>query len=315
MPGFDYPFVLLALAGIPVVYYFYKLALSRKKKGAMLFSNVSFLKSVLGTKKVKKVNYLFYLSLLAVALMVIGFSGPHIPLSRAKKGVNVVLAIDVSGSMQAKDYKPTRLDAAKKAAAILIKSLKPNDDVGIVIFQSGATTAAYLSPYKDRVLKKLFAIKPSNGATAIGDGLSLAIDMATSIPNKKRVVILLSDGVNNAGVISPDEAIRYAKANHIQVYTIGLGSNKKVVLGYDWFGNPQYAELDEKTLKKIAYETGGKYFKSVDSHTLNEIYRNIGKSIKREKEETDISRWFFFGALIVMLIEIYYRYGRGWVIQ
>ena len=110
---------------------------------------------------------------------------------------------------------------------------------------------------------------------AIGDGLSLGIDMATSIQNQKKVLILLSDGVSNAGVISTSEAISFAKSNNIQVYTVGLGSNGKTLLGYDFFGNPQYAELDENTLKSIADKTGGKYFKSVDPKTLNEIYQNI----------------------------------------
>lgn len=91
--------------------------------------------------------------------------------------------------------------------------------------------------------------------------------------------------MNNAGYISPDEAIQYAKANGIQVYTIGMGSNSQVLLGYDWFGNPQYAELDETTLQTIAKSTGGKYFKSVDDKTLDEIYRNIGENIKEKKKK------------------------------
>jgi Ca-activated chloride channel family protein len=197
----------------------------------------------------------------------------------------------------------------------LLRFLDPKDDAGIVIFESGATTAAYLSPYKDRVIDKLHSIVPKEGKTAVGDGLSLGIDMATSIPNKKKVVILLSDGVNNAGVISPAEAIEFAKANHIQVYSIGMGSNEKVVLGYDWFGRPQYAELDEATLKSIAEKTGGEYFKSVDSKTLDQIYKSISQDIKRENEETNIKDWFFFAALIVFLIQFYLRYGGRRIIQ
>lgn len=258
---------------------------------------------------------LFYLSLGIIALMVIGFANPHIPLKQTKEGVNVVLVLDVSGSMQANDYQPNRLEAAKKSAEILLNSLKEKDHVGVVIFESGATTAAYLSPYKEKVIEKLRSITLREGQTAIGDGLSMGVDMASSIPNKKKVVILLSDGVNNAGVISPEEAIQFAKQNKIQVYTIGLGSNDKVVLGYDWFGNPQYAELDEETLKKIAYDTGGKYFKSVNKNTLDEIYKNISQDIKREKEETNIKEWFFFSALILVFIELYLRYGGKRVIQ
>jgi len=247
--------------------------------------------------------------------MITGLANPHIPLEQTKEGVNVVLVMDISGSMLATDYQPTRIEAAKSSAEILIESLNDKDDVGIVTFESGATTAAYLSPYKDRVLEKLRSIEAKEGKTAIGDGLAMGIDMASSIPNKKKVVILLSDGVNNAGVVSPELAIQYAQANNIQVYCIGMGSEGRVILGNDWFGNPIYAELDEQTLKNIAEQTGGQYFKSVSTSTLDNIYENIGENIEREPEETNIKDWFFVAAITLILIQFYYRYGKGRIIQ
>jgi len=316
MAGFDYPVILAFLLAIPFLFYIYKKIITKKKKESIKFSNLEFIKSALGDKKKSKRNdVMFYLSLLAISFMIIGFANPNIPLKQTKEGVNVVLVIDISGSMQANDYQPTRLEAAKRSAEILLESLKAKDHVGIVTFESGATTAAYLSPYKQQVTEKLRSIAPREGRTAIGDGLSLGIDMATSIPNKKKVVILLSDGVNNAGVISPAEAVAFAKTNNIQVYAIGMGSEESVVLGYDFFGRPQYAELDEATLQAIAEQTGGKYFKSVDSKTLNGIYKNISKDIKREKEQTNIKEWFFLAALITLLVELYLRYGKGRIIQ
>jgi Ca-activated chloride channel family protein len=316
MAGFDSPYILLFLLLIPLIYYLQKKARIQKKNEAIKFSNLAFLKSAIGdSRKSKRDMHLFYLSLLTIGLMVIGFANPHIPLEQTKEGVNVVLVMDNSGSMQAQDYQPTRLEAAKSSAEILIKSLKDKDYAGVVVFESGATTAAYLSPDKDKVIDKLQDITAKEGATAIGDGLSLGIDMASSIPNKKKVVILLSDGVNNAGYISPDEAIEFAKANDIQVYTIGMGSTGQVLLGYDWFGNPQYAELDEATLQSIAEETDGKYFKSVDDDTLDEIYKNIGENISRETEETNIKDWFFFAAFLTLLVQLYYRYGKGRILQ
>lgn len=316
MTGFGSPWVLVFLVTIPIFYYIYRNIIEKKKNEAIKFSNLGFIKSALGDKKkIKRNDMLFYLSLLALALMIIGFSNPHIPLQQEKEGVNVVLVIDVSGSMQATDYQPTRLESAKRSAEILVKSLEQKDHAGIVVFESGATTAAYLSPYKDKVIDKLQSIAPKEGKTAIGDGLGLGIDMAASIPNKKKVVILLSDGVNNAGVISPDEAVSFARLNDIQVYAVGMGSNEKVILGYDWFGRPLYAELDEATLQSIATETGGKYFKSVDDNTLDLIYKNIGEDIEREKEETNIKDWFFFAALIVFLVQLYKRYGGRRIIQ
>lgn len=296
---------------IPVIWYFHNKAIKKKKKAAIKFSNLNLIKLAGGgQKKTKRDKVLFYIHIILLISLIIALANPHVPLKQTREGVNVVLAIDVSGSMAAEDYKPSRLDAAKESAETLIKELHSKDDVGIVLFSDGATTAAYLSPDKSKVIEKLKAIKQTEGRTAIGDGLALAVDMATSIPNKKRVIILLSDGVNNAGVINPDEAIQFAKTNDIQVYTVGMGSKEKVILGYDWFGRPQYAELDEATLQKIAKETNSEYFKSVDSSTLDKIYKDLPKKIKRERESTSIKDWFVILSIFILLAELYLRFGR-----
>jgi len=310
MLSFGEPGRLIILLILPGLIYLYKIYRDKKKKSALKFSSVGIIKESLVKKRNLRAHIPFILIFLAILLLMMGLADPRIPLKTTKEGVNVVLVIDDSGSMAATDYKPTRLEAAKEAAKILINSLQPKDYVGIVIFESGATTACYLTPFKEKAIEKLMAIKQREGRTAIGDGLSLGIDMATSIPNKKKVIILLSDGVNNAGVVSPDEAIEFAKTNKIQVYTVGMGSEKPVILGYDFFGNPQYAELDEATLKKIAKETGGKYYKSVNENTLEEIYKNIGENIEREWEQVSIKDWFFAAALIILLINVYIIYGK-----
>ncbi|MFA4825597.1 MAG: VWA domain-containing protein [Methanoregula sp.] len=316
MAGFYNPVWLWGLVLIPVLAAAYHFVLKKKKREALVFSNIAFVKSALGDKqKSRRAHLLFAIVLAAIALLFIGLADPHIPLDQAKEGVNVVLAIDDSGSMQASDYPPTRLEAAKNAADTLIKNLEPSDNAGVVIFESGATTAAYLSPDKDRVRQKLGSITPKPGQTAIGDGLMLAIDMARSIPNKKSVVILLSDGVNNTGMVTVDEAVAVAQDANIQVFTVGLGSSQPVVIGYDWLGKPQNAELDEATLKSVAEKTGGRYFKSVDGQTLSEIYTGLNKVIVREPEETSIRDFFIGGALILILIELFLRYGRGRIIQ
>lgn len=316
MVGFDDPLFLIFLFVLPILYIIYRQMLAKRKKAAMKFSNLGFIKTALGDKKKShRSELLFFLTLLSLSLMIIGLANPHIPLEQTKEGVNVVLVIDISGSMQATDYNPSRIEAAKSSAELLLESLKEKDHAGIITFESGATTAAYLSPYKENVIDKLRSIVAKDGKTAIGDGLALGIDMASSIPNKKKVVILLSDGVNNAGVISPEEAIQFAVLEEIQVYTIGMGSDGKVVLGHDWMGNPVYAELDEATLQMIASETGGEYFKSVNTDTLDSIYENIGENLERELEETNIKDWFFFAAIITLFIQFYLRYGKGRIIQ
>jgi Ca-activated chloride channel family protein len=313
--SFGDPGVLLVLLIIPLLLYFYRLYWRKRKEAALKFSALNIVKEASATSRNRRGVWIrahlpFLILIISIAVIVVGLADPMIPLKTAKEGVNVVLAIDDSGSMQATDYPPTRLEAAKSAAEILVRSLKPKDNVGVVIFESGATTACYLTPFKDKAIMKLEGIEQKEGQTAIGDGLSLAIDMATSIPNKKKVVILLSDGVNNAGVVSPQEAIQFAKENKMQVYTVGLGSDKRAVIGYDFFGNPQYAELDEETLEGIAVDTGGRYYKSVNKRTLDEIYANIGEDIEREWEDTSIKDWFFIATFILLLMNIYIIYGK-----
>ena len=163
--------------------------------------------------------------------------------------------------------------------------------------------------------ENLDAILVRQGRTAIGDGLSLAVDMVTSVPSRKKVVILLSDGVNNAGVISPDEAVGFAKEQDIQVYTVGMGSDEQVILGYDWYGRPQYAEFDEATLKKIAAETGGDYFRSVDGKTLREIYKTLSEKIDRKKEPTSTAVWFMMLAFVLVGLDLYLRQVKYRVIS
>ncbi len=313
-PCFEHPEVLLLLLLIPLLCYLYRLYWRKRKEAALKFSALSIVREAEAKAGNRyhgfRAHLPFILLILTLLLISIAVADPMIPLKRAKQGVNVVLAIDDSGSMQATDYSPTRLEAAKHAAETLIRSLKPKDNVGIVAFESSATTVCYLTPFKDRAIEKLSTIEPHSGGTAIGEGLKLAVEMAASIPNMKRVVILLSDGVNNAGAVTPAEAIKFARAESVQVYTIGLGSNKPVLIGYDLFGNPQYAELDEETLQRIATETGGEYFKSVDENTLSEIYARLGENIKREWEETSIKDWFVIASFIVVLVDIYIIYGR-----
>ena len=316
MPGFYEPLWLSALLVIPVLAGIYCYVIRKKKQEAIAFSRIAFVKSALGdAQKSRRTHLLFIIALAAIGLLVVALADPHIPLEQTKEGVNVILVIDDSGSMQATDYQPTRLEAAKSAAELLVGNLDPKDSAGIVIFESGATTAAYLSEDKERVQEKIAAIAPRSGETAIGDGLALAVDMAQSEPNKKSVIILLSDGVNNAGVITPDEAIALAKSAGIPVYTVGLGTTTPTVLGSDWLGNPDYAGLNESALQSIADQTGGKYYKSVDEKTLKDVYAGLTPNIARETEETSIRDYLIFGALVLLCAELWLRYGRGRIIQ
>lgn len=312
MAGFYEPLWLAGLIVVPAAALLWYYSLRKRKLAALAFSRVSAARSALGGGAgPRRPLWLFAISMAVLALLFLGLADPHIPLEQTREGVNVVLVIDDSGSMQATDYQPSRLGAAKDAAVLLVKKLDPKDYAGAVLFESGATTAAYISPDKDRVAEKIRAVSPKTGQTALGDGLALGIDMAQSIPNRKKVVILLSDGVSNAGVVTPEEAAAFAKDAGIQVFTVGLGSEQPVVIGYDWLGTPQYAELDEATLQAIAAGTGGKYFRSVDETTLSQIYGSLSQEIRREKEDTSVKDIFIAAAIVLLCAGLYLRYGRG----
>ena len=295
-------------------YILYRYIEKNKKKTAIKFSSIYFLKKAAGTKHIKKMkrryDLIFFMEIFVVVLLLISLADPHLPLKQTKKGINLVLVMDTSGSMNAQDYKPNRLESAKKAGAILLENLKEEDNVGIVSFSSGTRTVCYLTPLKSKLTEKINSISTAEGQTAIGDGLALGIEMVSSIPNKKRVVVLMSDGVSNTGIFSPKDAVALAKKYNVQVYAIGLGSDEPVILGYDWFGRPQYADLDETTLLYIAEQTGGTYYKSVDGKTLNDIYENLPENIEREKEDVSVKNWAIGLAILLLIIVLYARYGK-----
>jgi len=312
MPGFSHPIYLLFLLILPLLWYWYHKVAAEKKRKSITFSSHVFLHETQHDDLKKRERLLFIVFLLILGCAIIGVADPHVPLVSSSENVNLVVALDISASMAATDYIPTRLEAAKNSAEILINSLSDSDNVGVVIFESGASSAAYLSSDKNRVLSRLDQVSVKTGKTALGDGLTLAVDMVTAIPAGTYIIILLSDGVSNAGMISPEDAALFAKNSGVVVYTIGIGSDSPVDISSE--GVLQYASLDEETLKSIAEITGGEYFRSVDETTLMQIQNTIGSSIEREAEETSVQPWFFWIILFLLLLEAYLRYGGRRVI-
>ncbi|MEK9682829.1 MAG: VWA domain-containing protein [Nitrosopumilus sp.] len=307
---FEYLYALFLLLIIPGLYVLYAKYNSEKKDSIMKFSSLKIVKkSVMGKNFLRK-HLPFVLMMGILGLAIIGLANPQIPTLSVENGINLSIVLDGSESMAATDYEPTRLDAAKNAISNLILKMGSQHNVGVVLFESGATTVSYLTPDKDKSINALSSIEQGLGATAIGDGLALGIDMASSIPDKKGVVILLSDGVHNSGFVTPEEAIEYAKNNNVQIHTIGLGSVEPVFLRDDIYGEPQYAELDEGTLVTIAQQTSGSYYKSLDEQTLNEIFVNLSSNLDYEMEYSTIRDWFIAAAIGLLLIDAYIIYGR-----
>ena len=295
---------------IPVLVFIYYKYNSNKKESILKFSTLKIIKQTNTKNNVFRKHIPFVLVLVVLSLIIIALANPQIVTMGNEKGVNLGIVLDGSESMAALDYEPTRLEAAKKAITSLITKTSKTNNVGVVLFETGAGTISYLTPIKEKTLNSISSIQQGTGATAIGDGLSLGVDMVSSILDKKRVIILLSDGIHNSGLVTPEQATQYAILNNVQVHTIGIGSENPVYLRDDIYGEPQYAELDEQTLQEIAISTGGSYFKSLDEQTLNKIFLELNTNLEYETELSTIRDWFIGSAIIILLIDIYIIYGR-----
>ncbi len=296
---------IILIVSLLLIYYF---KFRKKKFDSMKLSTTKILNKTIRKKTIKE-NLISIFILLSLFSLFISLSDPMMRLSGEKEGVNVVLVIDSSGSMQAQDFQPDRISSAKESAVKFIEQLGSKDNVGIVSFSDSTRIVSFLTNDKERAIEKTKSIT-AGGGTAIGDGLAMGVDMVTSIPNKKKLVIFLSDGEQTAGQISIDDAILYAQSEEVNVYTIGVGSEGSVIIGYDWFGRPQYANLDEESLKKIALSTNGEYFKATNSLTLEEIYEKLPEEIKKEKELQSIDIWFIWSSIGLILSSFIIKFWK-----
>jgi Ca-activated chloride channel family protein len=242
-------------------------------------------------------HLLFVLRMLVVGLLIVIIARPQSTTSYkniTSEGIDIIIALDISGSMLSKDFSPNRIEAAKKVATSFIDS-RPTDKIGLVIFSSQAFTQCPLTT-DHAVIKNLFSQVHTGmiaDGTAIGEGLATAVARIKDDNAKSKVVILLTDGVNNTGSVPPLTAAEIAKVFGVRVYTIGVGTTGKAMSPVAQLpdGTLQYAltdvEIDEALLKQIANETGGQYFRATDNESLNKIYKAIDKMEKSKIEERD----------------------------
>lgn len=242
-------------------------------------------------------HVLFVLRLIALALLITALARPRtVDIStktKTTRGIDIVIAIDVSASMLAKDLLPNRLEALKEVAADFING-RPNDRIGLVEYAGEAYTKTPITSDKSIVLRSLRDIKYNTiieSGTAIGMGLATSVNRLKDSRAKSKVIILLTDGVNNSGFIDPKIASELAVEYGIKTYTIGLGTNGMALspIGINPNGSFRYGrqqvEIDEALLKEIAEVTGGKYFRATNNKKLAEIYDEINKLEKTEIEE------------------------------
>ncbi len=283
---------------VPAYAAFYYLSLRRRRRIALRFANFEALRRITAHGKPVYENYIpLALRLLALSLLIISLAKPQSVLKVETTSSDIVLAIDVSGSMRATDFAPSRLEAAKSAALVFASELKRGDRLGVVTFSGVSYVVAPLSDDLDEVKRRISEITfGREDGTAIGDGLIAAASMLAG-SERKRVVVLLSDGENNRGV-SPRDAAIYAQRMGIKVYTVGIGSPAGVIPG-----TAQPAGLDEETLKEVARITGGEYLFASSSAALREVYREIARSIAFEERRSDISGYFLAAALLLFMVE------------
>ncbi|MEO1010662.1 MAG: VWA domain-containing protein [Bacteroidota bacterium] len=262
---------------------------------------------------------LFVLRLLALASIIIAMARPQTEdistRTKTTKGIDIVMAIDVSSSMLAKDLKPNRLLALKEVAADFIAQ-RPNDRIGLVAYAGEGYTKTPITSDKSIVQRALRDITYGqlNDGTAIGMGLATAVNRLKESKAISKIIILLTDGVNNSGFIEPQTAAELALEFGIKVYTIGLGTNGNALspIAYNADGSFRYGmrqvEIDEDLLKDIAKSTGGQYFRATNNEKLEAIYKEINKLEKTEIEEFKYYRyeekfrpWVLLAGMLLLL--------------
>ncbi len=312
---FAMPLAFLLMILLPVMVIWYIMKGNQQQAGI----KVSSVKSFAGLSNWKTVfrHVPFVLRLLAITCIIVALARPQSRSDETQaegEGVDIVLCIDVSGSMTAQDFTPNRMEAAKKVAADFI-SQRLTDPVAIVIFSGESFTMCPLTTDKQVLLSAVASIR--NGllldGTAIGDGLSTSVDRLRSSQSKSKVVILLTDGVNNGGRIDPAYAKEIAKTFGVKVYTIGVGTDGTApfpqMTPQGTMMSQQPVAIDEKVLTEIANETGGKYFRAKDNTGLENIYKEIDGLEKSKVQISTYTRYterffpFVLIALALLLLE------------
>lgn len=281
---------LLALLAPMTAYYIYR---TLQGGAAIRISTIEGVRRAPHTLRYRLRHAPFVLRAAAFALAVVALARPQGVEERSRsdaEGIDIVLAVDVSGSMLARDFKPDRITAAKEVAGSFIAD-RFGDRIGLVAFAGEAFTQSPLTTDQGTLQTMLGRIRSGviEDGTAIGNGLATAINRLRESEAKSKVIILLTDGVNNRGEIAPLTAAEIAKAQGIRVYTIGVGTQGMAPYpAVDMFGNrtfvQQQVEIDEKTLREMAAHTGGSYFRATDKAKLKAIYDEINRLEKSKIE-------------------------------
>ena len=314
---FQSPWLLILLLGLPL------LALQKRAGASIHFSSIASLKTLRPSRVDFYAGLPYLLRFIAMTLLIIALARPqegHKSTEIVSIGVDIMLALDTSGSMRALDFieeekRITRLAVVKGVVSKFIDN-RPNDRIGMVVFGEQAYTQCPLT--LDQGILQTFLSKLEIGmagdSTAIGSAIGIAVKRLKDLESKSKVIILLTDGRNNAGSLVPLQAAQTAKTFGIKIHTIGVGTHGKApFLVNSVFGQRyvyQKVDIDEKTMKEISQITGGQYFRATDIESLKNIYEQIDKMEKSEvkiidhSEYQELFHYFLIPALVLLLIEL-----------
>ncbi len=318
----EYFILLLLLVPYVLWYFLYR----KRNEPSMRMSDTSIYVDIHKSWRTRMVHLPMLLRCTAFALIVIVMARPQTQNSwddRNTEGIDIMLAMDISTSMLAEDLKPNRMEAAKNVAAEFISG-RPDDNIGLTIFAGESFTQCPMTTDHASLLNLLKTVRTdlaSKGliqdGTAVGMGLANAVSRLKDSKTKSKVVILLTDGANNRGEISPMTAAQIAKSLGIRVYTIGVGTNKVAPYPMPVAGGVQYVnmpvEIDTKTLADIAATTEGNYYRATNNKELRQIYSDIDKlektklTVKKFSKRYEAFAPFAWAALIVLLLEVLLR--------
>lgn len=310
---FAHPYWFLALLVLPLAAW---LKGRRGQPAAFVYSSVGLLGGLTNIRRSHAGAFQAALRWLALALFIVALTEPRLMKSTTEvkaSGIDIVCALDLSGSMKTQDYiinhqQVSRIDMAEPVLKQFIEG-RPNDRIGLVVFAVQAFIASPMTLDHDFLLETIDQIgigAINSDATAIGDGITTALNRLREVKSKSKIIVLMTDGANNAGVISPVTATQAAKALGVKIYTIGLG-NREIVRQ---MGLPEGFLPDEDMLAQVAQTTGGRYYRADNAEKFKAIYAEIDKLeksdavINKYTEFKELFPWLVAGGLAVLLLEI-----------
>jgi Ca-activated chloride channel family protein len=319
--SFAQPYYFLLLILLPIILW-WQWKQKAKQQPSFRLTSLYFISAQKPSFRLRFRPALVLLRSIAFVALVVALARPqssNVSESVDSDGIDIVLSIDVSGSMMAEDLKPNRIEAAKKVAIDFVDK-RANDRIGLVIFSGESFTQCPITIDHNIVKEQIDAMKSGmlQDGTAIGMGLATAVDRLRNSKAKSKIIILLTDGVNNTGLIDPSTALEIAKAYKLRVYCIGVGSRGEAPypvqtpMGIQKQMVP--VEIDEALLKNISTQTGGKYFRATSNNSLSSIYKEIDQLEKSKvevstfKHFTDLFLPFALIALLCLALEMLLRY-------